>query len=138
MYQKDYILRMIEMLGDLIAGILGLIRKGEFIKAEQSLENLYIDFLKQDASFFQNIPKEELTGKLLQEHNYTNSHLEILAELFNTQAELLSAKGNQKESLTYYEKSLLLFEFLENESNIFSLEKQTKISTIRKKLIIEG
>ncbi len=30
MYQKDYILRMIEMLGDLIAGIFGLIRKGEY------------------------------------------------------------------------------------------------------------
>jgi hypothetical protein len=33
MYQKDYILRMIEMLGEMIAGILGLIKKGEFEQA---------------------------------------------------------------------------------------------------------
>jgi hypothetical protein len=46
MYQKDYILRMIEMLGDLIAGILGLIKKGEFEKAADKLENLYLGMLK--------------------------------------------------------------------------------------------
>ncbi len=30
MYQKDYILRMIEMLGELVRAILGLIVKGNF------------------------------------------------------------------------------------------------------------
>ncbi len=33
MYQKDYILRMIEMLGDMLAAIFGLVRKGEYQKA---------------------------------------------------------------------------------------------------------
>ena len=42
MYQKDYILRMIEMLGDLIAGIFGLIRKGEYSKACRKYSNVSI------------------------------------------------------------------------------------------------
>ena len=32
MNQKDFILRMIEMLAKMVAGILGLIKKGEFKK----------------------------------------------------------------------------------------------------------
>src|SRR5665648_903366 len=84
MYQKDYILRMIEMLARLIAGILGLIKNGNYKQASDQLEIIYYDMLKEDASFFRAIPEEKLTQKLLQEHNYTNGHLEILAELFNT------------------------------------------------------
>ena len=56
MYQKDFILRMIEMLAELIAGILGLIKKGDFQKASQSLESAYQDLLKEDSTFFNKIP----------------------------------------------------------------------------------
>jgi hypothetical protein len=130
MYQKDYILRMIEMLADLIAGILSLIKKGDLKKASQALEIVFYDFLKKDAAFFNNIPKEELTAKLLEEHNFTNGHLEILAELFYVQAELSLAQKNEKDGLQFYEKSLALFRFVEDESKTFSIERQSKIATI--------
>ena len=48
MYQKDYILRMIEMIGDLMAGILGLIRKGKFDQASQGLSDIYRHMLRED------------------------------------------------------------------------------------------
>jgi hypothetical protein len=134
MYQRDYILRMIEMIGDLIDGILGLIKKGDFQQASKSLENVYYDFLKQDASFFQNIPSQDLTEKLLKEHNYTDNHLEILSELFYAQAELSYAQGNKNKSLEFYEKTLILLDFVINESQSFSLEKQSKISLIQKRI----
>jgi hypothetical protein len=134
MYQRDYILRMIEMLTDLIAGILGLIKKGDYQKASQSLDNAYFDYLKQDASFFQNIPKEDLTIILLKEHNYNNGHLEILSELFYAQAELSSAQGNQIESLIFYVKSLLLLDFVIKESKSFSFEKQSKLSLLQNRI----
>lgn len=73
---------MIEMIADLIALLLGLIKKGDLPQASKLLENAYRDFLKEDASFFRNLPKEKLTNKLLTEHNYTNGHLKILSELF--------------------------------------------------------
>jgi hypothetical protein len=134
MYQKDYILRMIEMFGDLIAGILGLIKKGEFTKAGQSLDNAYDNFLKQDSSFFQKIPPEQLTTELLQKHNYTHGHLEILAGLFHAEGELLFAREKPDECLIFYEKSLILFEFLSKETKTFSLGNQMKISSIQEKI----
>ena len=134
MFQKDFILRMIEMMGELIAALLGLIKKGNLEEAAEALENAYHDFLKEDAAFFYAIPKEKLTEKLLQEHNYTRGHLEILSELFYAEAELLFAKDKKAESLVFYEKSLILKEFVINESKTFSFDKQSRIEEIRRKI----
>jgi tetratricopeptide (TPR) repeat protein len=133
-YQKDFILRMIEMLGELIAGILGLIKKGDFRQASQSLENAYYDFLKQDASLFRSIAKEKLTDELIKKHNYTHGHLEILSGLFYAEAELLYAQGNNSESIEFYEKALILYEFVDKESKSFSFDNQSKISIIQNRI----
>jgi hypothetical protein len=134
MYQKDYILRMIEMLGDLIAGILGLIKKGEFEKAADKLENLYLDMLKEDSAFFRDIPADELTDRLLHQHNYTNGHLEILAELLNAEAELCLAQGNKTGSLEYSRRSLRLFEFIDAEYKTYSQDRLDKIASIQNRI----
>ncbi|MCX6329056.1 MAG: hypothetical protein NTZ85_06010 [Bacteroidia bacterium] len=134
MYQKDYILRMIEMIADLIAGILGRVKKGELKQASDELKRIYSDFLREDSSFFESIPEEELTDKLLQNHNYTNGHLEILAELFNAEAELRLAQSNITGSLEFSKKSLKIFEFLDNEQKTYSFERINKMEEIRKRI----
>ncbi len=134
MYQKDYILRMIEQCFKFIAEILKLIKKGEYNEASVRLGNSYYDFLKEDAAFFRNIPEKELTKKLLKEHNYTNGHLEILAELFNAEAELDKAKSNKSDSLEYSRKALLLFEFIDGELKTYSAERLKKIEEIKDRL----
>lgn len=135
MYQKDYILRMIEMMGDLIAGILGLIRKGDFNRASEEIGRIYHDLLREDSSFFMKIPEDQLTNRLLKEHNYTNGHLEILAELFNAEAELESARGKLDESMLLFRKSLILFEFIDNEQKSYSFERIEKMESIRNRLL---
>jgi len=134
MYQKDYILRMIEMLGELIAGILGLIKKKDFEKASGKLENLYQQMLREDSSFFRDIPEDELTDRLLHQHNYTNGHLEVLAELFNAEAELRLAQGNNSGSLEYSRKSLRLFGFIDKEYKTFSGERLDKMASIKARI----
>lgn len=134
MYQKDFILRMIEMLAELVAGILGLISKGDFQKASQSIDNAYQDLLKQDAGYFDKIPLNQLTNSLIQEHNYTSGHLEILSELIYTQAELSYAHRNYNESLEYYQKSLFLLEFVIKETQTFSFEKQSRLSYLENRI----
>lgn len=134
MFQKDYILRMIEMLGDLIAAVLGLIKKGDYNKASEELGKIYYDMLKEDAAFFRNIPADKLTNKLLTEHNYTNGHLEILAELFNAEAQLDIAQGNRSGCLEYSTKSLILFEFIDNEQKTYSLVRIEKMNDIRNRI----
>ena len=135
MYQKDYILRMVEMLGDMLAAIFGLIRKGDYMKAGENLERVYNDMLKEDAAFFRSIPGDDLTHKLLEEHNYTNGHLEILAELFNAEAELAAAQDNPKACLEYSEKALLLFEFVDIHQKTLLMDRLDKMTLIRDRIL---
>ena len=90
--------------------------------------------LKEDAAFFKGIPAGELTGKLLKEHNYTNGHLEILAELFNAEAELEMAQGNKPGCAEYSTKSLILFEFIDREQKTYTPKRLKKMSTIRERI----
>ncbi len=136
MHQKDFIMKMIQMIAEIIARILGLIKNGDSEQANLILGNAYRDFLKEDASFFRNISKEKLTDDLLTGHNYTNDHLKILSELFFAEGELNFAKGDQETSLNYYEKSLLILKFSESYSRTFSLSLEAKINLLVEKIEI--
>lgn len=134
MYQKDYLLRMIATLMKFLGEVLGLIKKGDLKKASDQLEAGYNIFLREDSSFFRNIPEEKLIQDLLQEHNYTNGHLEILAELFNAEAELDMAKGEKSDSLEFSRKALILFEFVDNEQKTYSAERLDKMEALRNRI----
>jgi hypothetical protein len=125
---------MIEMLGELVAGIMNLIKKGEFNNAEQKIDRLYYDLLKQDASYFNELSEKNMTELLLQQPNYTNGHLEILAELMYVQAELSMARKNYDVSTNYYKKSLKLTQFIKTATRSFSIEKQNRELEIEDKL----
>jgi hypothetical protein len=125
---------MIEMLGELIRAILGLIVRGNFQEAETKLNEAYLTFLRKDASFFHLIPFEKLTSTLLTEHNYTNGHLEILAELFHAEARLQDARGNFSESLAMYEKSLALFSYVNQNFRTYSEERMEKMEKITSRI----
>lgn len=134
MYQKDFVLRMIEMAAKTLAAILGLIKGGDTNRASEELTNFYFDVLREDAAFFRSIPEEKLTETLLHEHNYTNGHLEILAELFNAEAELCLAKKDNAGMVGYSRKSLRLFEFIDAEYKTFSQERIDKMEALRNRI----
>lgn len=134
MFQKDYILRMVEMIGDLIAAMLGLIKKGDLEQAEKLLERGYIELLRHDAAFFQAIPTDKLTGTLIEEHNYENGHLAVLSELFFAEATLNEAQHKLPYALTCYEKSLKLLEFLEDEDKTWSAKREERITLLQTKI----
>jgi hypothetical protein len=125
---------MLEMLATLIAGILGLIKKGDLQQASIALDNAYMDFLKEDASLFRNLPRDELSEKLLREHNYTRDHLKILSELFYAEAELRLAEGDRESSLDYLGKAYDLLGFVVKEASAFSLENQARLAEIQQKM----
>jgi len=134
MYQKDYILRMVEMIGDLIAAFLGLLKKGDLDQAEKLIERGYTELLRNDASFFLLIPKEQLTDKLLGEHHYEHFHLEILAELFFAEASLAEAQNKPVHSLSCYEKSQILTEFLEQKDKTWSARREERKVVLSNKI----
>jgi hypothetical protein len=134
MYQKDYILRMIEMLGDYIRAVIDLISHGKLREAEDKLGEAFYTMLQKDSWFFQNISLDQLTRTLIEDHNYTNNHLMILAELLYAEAELEYAKANNVRSLLLYKKSLALFVFVDEAYRTYSFERQERIGEIKRRI----
>ena len=134
MYQKDYILRMIEMMAQFIAAVLAILRKGNLPEARQMLETAYYDFLKQDAAFFHDIPEEKLTDELIGQHHFTHGHLELLSELFYAEGEVEQADGNHTASLACYRKALHLVQFLADNSDTFSPMREERILLLKSKI----
>jgi hypothetical protein len=126
---------MIEMLGELLRAIFGMIGKKKYDQAGQSIGEAYLSMLRKDSAFFQEIPEDKLTKSLLEDHNYTNQHLEILAELMYAEAELEYAKGNKVQSLPFYRKSLLLFKFVDQAYRTYSSDRIEKLENIRVKIL---
>jgi hypothetical protein len=138
MYQKDYMLRMVEMFGEMLRAIFGMITRGDYNEAMQKINEAYLTMLRKDAVFFQHIPVNELTTTLIATHNYTNAHLEILAELLYAEATLQYAKNNKVDSLSCYQKSLALFEFVDTASRTYSNDQQEKMEHIRRRILEIG
>jgi len=124
------------MIGDLIAALLGLIKKGDLEQAEKILERGYYELLRNDASFFQLIPKEQLTDQLLSNHHYTSGHLGVLAELFFAEATLSEAQNRMNNSLSCYEKSLVLLEFLEEEDKSWSEKREERKNLLKERITV--
>ena len=134
MYQRDYILRMIEMMAQFIAAILAILRKGSIPEARQMLETAYYDFLKQDAAFFHGIPEDRLTDELIGQHHFTHGHLELLSELFYAEGEVEQSAGNHDLSLACYRKALRLVQFIVDNSDTFSPIREERILLLRSKI----
>jgi hypothetical protein len=134
MYQKDYILRLIDEMTKFLAVVFGLIKKGDYQKASEHLSRSYYELLKEDAAFFRMIPEEDLTNELLGKHNYTRGHLEILAELFNAEAELCLRKMDEPGTMTYSRKSLRLLKFIDKECKTYSQERIDKMQILEERI----
>jgi hypothetical protein len=134
MYQRDYILRLIEQMINTLAVFFGLLKKEDLSKAGDLLSNAYYELLKEEAAFFRAIPEEELTGELLEKHNYTNDHLEIVAELFNAEAELCLAQGNKTDALSWTRKSLRLFRYYDQATKTYDRKRIDKMEAMERRI----
>jgi hypothetical protein len=129
---------MIEMIAQLIAGILKLIRTGDLNRASQDLQSAYRLAFQHDSLKLKDISEDKLIDTLIREFHYTTGHLEMLAELFYAEAELLWAEKKQTESLLYYRKSLALYEYIDKDYRAYSQERLDKIQAIKERLAEES
>jgi hypothetical protein len=138
MYQRDYILRMIEMIAQLIAGILKLIRSGDVQQASKALQSAYGLAFQHEAIGLKEIPEEKLLDNLLNGYHYTTGHLEMLSDLFFAEAELSMAEKKIGESRLYYKKTLVLLNYIDKEYRSYSQERQNRILAIKEILADES
>lgn len=125
---------MIEMFGEMLAGIFGLLRKRRYKEASQAIENTYAELLRKNASDILKVDKERLTEVLQKDFDFNQKQLEVVAGLLHAEAELNFRQKNFSESKSLYQKSLTILEYLDKEQKIYSVERQNQISDIEKRI----
>jgi len=134
MEQEDYLMRQINqlarVLGELLLDFIGSKNKGQVNIGIETINQVFKDELDYDIDELMNTSSDIFVNKLITEKQFNNNCFEKLAEIFLQIAD--SMEKNERKML--YEKCIVIFEYLDMSSNVFSVERQWKKEQIKKYL----
>ena len=127
--EKDYLMRQLLMLFEVIQKILRWRKKGEKGKAYDEIKYFY-QILNIDTDV-RKLTIEELLRLLEKDKKLTNEHIEMVAFVLKEQGEL---EDDVSLKLDFFRKSYFLLEKVERESITFSMDRQMKLAELREYL----
>ena len=123
--ERDYLMRQLMMLFEVIQKILGYRKKGDKKQALQQIKYFYTCLNIGEDVRSKSI--EELMELLVDKRKLTNEHLEMVAIVLTEQGEL---EENIEQKKDFFRKSWFLLDKVERESTSFSMERQLKLSKL--------
>jgi len=126
MIKKDYIERLTQQIAMVFAKLMGKETK----ESLEIIDEAYNEWLKLDRSFVDALSEDELLEVLVNEKGLNVHQLEFLAELLNKEGEILFDENQLSKSKDKLKKSLILFHHVDNEQQLFSLERQRTLANI--------
>lgn len=127
--ERDYLMRQLMMLFEVIHKIINFRKKGQKEEAEKQIRYFYNSLQIEIKIQEKNI--EELIEFLVSEKKFTNEHIEMIAFVLKEQGEL-AIKTGQK--LDFFRKAYFLLEKVDRESISFSMDRQMKMAELREYL----
>lgn len=124
--EKDYIMRQLMMLFEVIYKITGLRKKGQIREAEEQIAHFY-QCLKIDRKFSE-LSIAELIRYLEGEKDLTNEQIELVAFVLKEQGEIAQDTSTQQD---YFRKAYFLLEKVERESLSFSMNRRMKLTELK-------
>ena len=125
-FERDYIMRQIMQLFDVIQKILRLRIKGQEEEAEEQIRYFYT-ILKIETDIAK-LGIEELLDFLQNEKKLANPQIELLAFVLKEQGELA---GEENIRLDFFRKAYFLLDKVERESTSFSMDRQMKLTELK-------
>lgn len=127
--EKDFLMRQLMLLFDVIHKIFRHRKKGENEEAEEQIQYFYTS-LKIDDDL-EKLTIEQLTDLLENRKKLTNEHIELVAFVLKEQGELV---GEEWKRIDLFRKSYFLLEKVERESVSFSMDRQMKLAELKEYL----
>ena len=124
--ERDYLMRQLMQLFEVIHKILGHREKGESKQAEDQVRYFY-NCLKIDTDF-RRLSIEELLELLHEKKKLGNEHIELVAFVLKEQGEMAAVEEDQ---LNYFRKAYFLLDKVERESIVFSMDRQMKLGELK-------
>jgi hypothetical protein len=128
-FERDYLMRQLMMLFEVIEKIIRYRKKGEKEKADDEIEYFYssLNIEKEITS----MGIENLLTFLESEKKLTNEHIEMIAFVLKEQGELTE---NIETKTGFFRKAYFLLDKVDRESFTFSMDRQMKIAELREYL----
>ena len=124
--EKDYLMRQLMMLFEVLQLIFRLRKKGERELALEQVRFFYnaLEIEKK----LDELTIEEMMDLFVMQKKLTNEHLEMIAFVLKEQGELAD---DDIQKMDYFRKGYFLLEKVERESTTFSLERLMKLEELR-------
>lgn len=124
--ERDFLMRQMMQLFDVLQRILGLRIKGDREEAEAQIRYFY-KILKWENDI-RKLNLEELMEYAQNRRKLTNEQIELLAFVLKEQGELAETED---ERLDFFRKAYFLLDKVERESIVFSMDRQMKLTELR-------
>lgn len=132
MYQRDYLLRMMEDFFRFLSILLKFKENGNYPKALEIIQEASEKLLKVNVNEF--TEHEELFLTFLADSEKSPEMIEVMAELLKVKAEIHLEQHQIFSAIHAYEMALKSFQEWEMRSRNFSQEKNNKMAEIRYQL----
>lgn len=123
--ERDYLMRQIMQLFNVLQRILGLRIKGDKEEAEEQIRYFY-KILKWENDI-RKLTIEELIDYVQNKKQLNNEQTELLAFVLKEQGELTD---KEDERLDFFRKAWFLLNEVERESAVFSMDRQMKLTEL--------
>ncbi len=127
--EKDFLMRQLAMLFELISKIVRHRKNGEKEKAWHEIAYFY-QSLRIDSDM-KMMRIDDLLNFLQKDKNLSNEHLEMVAFVLKEQGEL---EETRQSKLDFFRKSYFLLRKVDRESSTFSMERQMKLADLEARL----
>jgi len=127
MFKKDYLLRLIEEAIRLMAKAVNLIDDNDLEQAEKQIAKTY-ELLKANPQW-NNLSIIELI-KTIENAELDDHRMEIVADLFQVEAQLKEAEQKDNEANQLLIKALAIYEYVDKTSTTYSFERVAKIDKL--------
>ncbi len=127
--ERDYLMRQIMMLFNVLQKILRYRKKGEEKEAEAQIQYFYSCLnIEEDVK---PMSVETLLQLLVRDKKLTNEQIELVAFVLKEQGEM---EDTPRVSKDLFRKAYVILEKVERESTSFSMDRQMKMTALREYL----
>jgi hypothetical protein len=138
MEQKDYLMRQIEQLGQVLARMLArLLNIKEATPGGLTIEEIkriYGDELDLTLDLILETPAEKLVEVLNSRVKFMDHHLEKMAGILTETADIYETSGEPETARDLLGKSIRIYEYMQETSGAYSLDRVMKITKLNRRL----
>jgi primosomal protein N'' len=131
MLQEDFILRLVREFIEALALFISRMKGKDDLEIHVEFDKFYNRFFEQKSDYFKSMSAEEMIQDVIDRYPESNRlpRIEMLADLLYSEGSLISkALESQKKDL--WEKSLHLYEYLQDNDLTYSLPRLKKLDEI--------